>query len=91
MDKGDNSGRNGAADYFLDISGEVCPLTFVRTKLLIETMRPGETALIRLRGQEPLDNVPKAVIAQGNSVLSMDKVDPDGDAVSLHHLRIRKN
>ncbi|MGH6660158.1 MAG: sulfurtransferase TusA family protein, partial [Rhodospirillales bacterium] len=39
-------------DYFIDITAEVCPLTFVKTKLLIERMRPGEVAEVRLKGQE---------------------------------------
>jgi len=46
-------------DYFIDITAEVCPLTFVKTKLLIERMRPGEVAEVRLKGQEPLENVPR--------------------------------
>ncbi|TVR84106.1 MAG: sulfurtransferase TusA family protein [Rhodospirillales bacterium] len=90
MDTLDNSTRNHSVDYFLDISAEVCPLTFVRTKLLLERMQPGETAVIRLQGREPLDNVPKAVITQGHDVLSMEKENPAADAVSLHQLRIRK-
>jgi TusA-related sulfurtransferase len=45
------------ADYFLDITSDVCPLTFVKTKLLIERMRPGQIAEIRLSRGEPLENV----------------------------------
>lgn len=54
--------------HFLDIRQEVCPLTFVRTKLLIERMQPGEVAEIRLSGGEPLDNVPRAVREEGHTV-----------------------
>ena len=41
------------ADFALDITRDVCPLTFVKTKLLLERMAPGDTAEIRLIGQEP--------------------------------------
>lgn len=78
-----------AEDYYLDITGEVCPLTFVRTKLLIERMAPGETALVLLRGAEPLANVPKAVAGQGHQLLELQPVDeavPD----AVHRLRFRK-
>ncbi|MDP6884736.1 MAG: sulfurtransferase TusA family protein, partial [Rhodospirillales bacterium] len=37
-------------DLFLDITQEVCPLTFVKTKLLLERMAPGQTAAVRLGG-----------------------------------------
>ena len=49
-----NKSAKGQADYFLDITSEVCPLTFVRTKLLIEKMARGRTAEVRLQGAEPL-------------------------------------
>ena len=45
------------ADYFLDITEFVCPMTFVRAKLLLERMQPGEVAEIRLNAGEPLQNV----------------------------------
>jgi len=48
-----------APDRELDITGEICPMTFVRTRLALDRMRPGETLLVRLRGEEPLRNVPE--------------------------------
>lgn len=74
-----------AADYELDITAETCPMTFVRTKLLLERMAPGQTANIRLRGGEPLDNVPRAVREHGHEVLGLE---PLGD--DLFELRIRR-
>lgn len=65
------------ADYQLDITAEVCPMTFVRTKLLLERMAPGQTASIRLRGGEPLDNVPRAVREHGHEVLRLGPIGPD--------------
>ena len=65
------------ADYELDITAEVCPMTFVRTKLLLERMAPGETASIRLRGGEPLDNVPRAVREHGHEVLRLGPIGED--------------
>lgn len=82
--------RHPDADYELDITGEVCPMTFVRTKLLIERMAPGETAEVRLRGAEPLENVPRSVREQGDEVLALEPQDPAGGADGIHRLRIRK-
>ena len=41
-------------DQELDITSEVCPMTFVRTRLALDRMRPGQVLLVRLRGEEPL-------------------------------------
>jgi tRNA 2-thiouridine synthesizing protein A len=57
------------SDQEIDITGEVCPMTFVRTKLRLERMRSGETLSVRLRGEEPLRNVPKAARDEGHSIL----------------------
>ena len=65
------------ADYTLDITGEVCPMTFVRTKLLLEKMGPGQTVNIRLRDGEPRHNVPRAVRDHGDEVLSLEPVGSD--------------
>jgi TusA-related sulfurtransferase len=77
------------ADYFVDITKEVCPFTFVRTKLQLERMAPGEVVEIRLNAGEPLDNVPRAAAEDGHHVLSLgpeDEAAPHG----VHRLRIQK-
>lgn len=61
----------GPAEYFIDITGEVCPLTFVKTKLLLERMPVGAVATVRLKGVQPLDNVPRSVKAHGHEVISL--------------------
>jgi TusA-related sulfurtransferase len=63
-------------DQTIDITGEVCPMTFVRTKLRLERMRSGEILSVRLRGEEPLRNVPKAARDEGHSILW---IVPDGN------------
>ncbi len=76
-------------DFTLDITGEVCPLTFVRTKLLIERMAPGQTAEVRLQGREPLDNVPRSVREHGHAVIALEPEDGAGPE-GIHRLLIRK-
>jgi TusA-related sulfurtransferase len=65
------------ADHDIDITGEVCPMTFVRTKLRLERMQSGETLAVRLRGDEPLRNVPRAARDEGHAILA---IEADGDA-----------
>ena len=58
-------------EHFLDITADVCPMTFVRTRLLIERMASGDTATIVLRGAEPIENVPASVTELGHRVVAM--------------------
>lgn len=56
----------------LDITGEVCPMTFVRTRLALDRLAPGELLLVLLRGEEPRLNVPRTALAQGHQVVSQE-------------------
>jgi TusA-related sulfurtransferase len=56
----------------LDITGEVCPMTFVRTRLALDRLASGQTLLVLLRGEEPRLNVPRTAAAQGHVVLSQE-------------------
>ena len=75
---------SGTPDHTIDITGEVCPMTFVRTKLRLERMRSGEVLSVRLRGEEPLRNVPRAARDEGHIILG---IIPDG---SDHIVTIRR-
>ena len=81
---------NDDIDFYLDITSEVCPLTFVKTKLLIEKMRPGQVVQVRLKGAEPLENVPRSAREQGHVILTMEPEDPEAGPDGIHILRIRK-
>ncbi|MGH6943384.1 MAG: sulfurtransferase TusA family protein [Geminicoccaceae bacterium] len=75
------------AQYSLDISGEVCPLTFVKAKLLLENMAAGELACIRLSEGEPLENLPRTLRDQGHSVLELR---PEEEGGGVYRLLVRK-
>ena len=81
---------NVKIDHLLDITSAVCPMTFVRTRLLIEKMSVGETAEIRLKGQEPRENVPDSVVELGHDVLDI-RPDAEGAETNVHCILIRKN
>ena len=73
------------ADQVLDISGELCPMTFVRTRLALDRLAAGQTLLVRLKGEEPLKNVPRTATEQGHEILRQE---PAADGTVL--LLIRK-
>ncbi len=63
-------------DEKIDITNEICPMTFVKTKLKLEKMPPGQILEVTLREGEPLANVPKCVKEEGHNVVDIIK---DGD------------
>lgn len=91
MKKTTNNHDDEICEFFLDITGEVCPLTFVKTKLAIEKRAPGEILDVRLKGKEPLENVPRSVREHGHDVLSLEPENPGEEGPdAVHRLRIRK-
>ncbi|WP_291830224.1 sulfurtransferase TusA family protein [Bosea sp. (in: a-proteobacteria)] len=64
----------------LDITTETCPMTFVRVRLALDRMAPGQVLRVRLKGEEPLRNVPRTAAEQGHAVLRQES---DGDATML--------
>ncbi len=64
-------------DRTLDITRDICPMTFVRTRLALDCMAPGQTLLVRLRGDEPRRNVPATALSLGHAVLRQ-LTDADG-------------
>ncbi len=60
-------------------------MTFVRTRLALDRLRPGDTLLVKLKGDEPRLNVPRTAREQGHEVLSIE-TGPDG----VSRLRLRR-
>ncbi|MBE7620560.1 sulfurtransferase TusA family protein [Gluconacetobacter entanii] len=61
----------------IDITRDVCPMTFVRTRLALDRLAPGGRLQVRLRGDEPLDNVSRSVRLLGHEV-AMHEAQDDG-------------
>jgi TusA-related sulfurtransferase len=47
-------------------------MTFVRTRLALDRLRPGEMLRVTLRGEEPRRNVPQTAAEQGHTIVSVD-------------------
>ncbi len=63
------------ADQFIDITGEVCPMTSIKTKLKLKTMRSGSVLEVRVSEGEPVENLPRTIEREGHKVLSISKQD----------------
>jgi tRNA 2-thiouridine synthesizing protein A len=68
----------------LDVTRDTCPMTFVRTRLVLEKLSEGDLLRVLVRGDEPRDSVPRMAEAQGHAVLS--RIDSEIDPAVLEIL-----
>ncbi len=64
-----------AADQELDIRGITCPITFVKSKLKLETMGSGQVLKILIDYQPSAVNVPRSLENEGHEILSLTEAD----------------
>lgn len=86
-----NPSQEITVDHRIDITGLICPMTFVRTKLMLEKIAPGAVLEVRLKGAEPLDNVPRSARQHGHTILSLVPESPENEGFGVHLLLIRKS
>jgi molybdopterin/thiamine biosynthesis adenylyltransferase/TusA-related sulfurtransferase len=73
------------APLALDITGERCPMTYVRTKLRLEQLPVGAVLEVMLRGDEPLRNVPRSLVEDGHRIREIVAL-----ADARHRVRVEK-
>jgi TusA-related sulfurtransferase len=61
-------------DEELDLQGEVCPYTFVKSKLALEQMEAGEVLRLIVTNPESADNVPRSLKNEGYTVLDISQL-----------------
>ncbi len=61
----------------LDLTGVVCPMNWVRARLALEEMEPGEILELVLDPGEPLESVPRSAREDGHTV------SVDGELVTI--------
>ncbi|AKB84724.1 MULTISPECIES: sulfurtransferase TusA family protein [Methanococcoides] len=57
----------------LDLRGEICPFTFVKTKLQLEELESGDNLTVIFDYPPAVSNVPKSVKNEGHTILGIDK------------------
>ncbi|MEK6608836.1 MAG: sulfurtransferase TusA family protein [Myxococcota bacterium] len=74
-------------DREIDLRGEVCPITFARTKLALEEMPRGQVLRVLVDHPESVDSVPRTLEAQGQDVLEVAEVEPGLWAIVVEKTR----
>ena len=58
----------------INIKGEVCPFTFVKSKLAIEQIGSGQVLEVILNNEEAIENIPRSMNDEGHKVLEVKKI-----------------
>jgi tRNA 2-thiouridine synthesizing protein A len=61
-------------DRELDIKGDVCPFTFVKSKLVLEQMQVGQILRVIVDYEPSAQNVPKSMKEEGQEVLAVNQI-----------------
>jgi TusA-related sulfurtransferase len=52
----------------LDLRGVPCPMNWVRTRLELEELAPGDTLIVTVDDGEPLESLPRSAREDGHEV-----------------------
>jgi TusA-related sulfurtransferase len=56
----------------LDLRQFACPLTWVKLRIALERLAPGEVLEVWLAAGEPLDSVPRSAAEEGHRVFGLE-------------------
>lgn len=63
-------------DQEIDLRGDVCPITFAKTKIALEEMAVGQILRVLLDYEPATRNVPRSVAMYGDEVLRVAALAP---------------
>ena len=61
----------------IDLLDEICPMTFVKTKLAIERINQGERIKVIFNSQEARTNVPKSLSEVNHKIIAIKNIDKE--------------
>lgn len=77
---------NGAPEQeveSLDLKGEVCPYTFVKTKLALEELQSGQVLRVIVDNLGSAENVPRSLQSEGHVVVDVAKLNDTDWAITV--------
>jgi len=64
--------------YKIDVTKEHCPMTYVKTKIQLSKLNPGDVLEVMVTEGEPLENIPRSAAEQGYNLLSVTETETPG-------------
>ncbi len=70
-------------DLEIDLKGEVCPYTFVKSKLALEEMEPGQVLRVVVDHLPAVENVPRSLDNEGHQVLEIVQINDSDWSITI--------
>lgn len=67
----------------LDLKGEVCPYTFVKSKLALEDMESGQVLKVVVDNPGSAKNVPRSLSSEGHQILNVSQLNDTDWAITV--------
>ena len=71
------------ADQLLDLRGVACPMNWVKTKLALEELQPGQLLEVWLDDGDPVTSVARSVKLEGHRVVRFSPASTDHPACRM--------
>ena len=81
---------DGYGERTLDLTGEVCPFTFVRTKLALEQVPVGSVLRLVVDHEPATRNIPRSAQEWGQEVIGVTAISERSWAIVLRRLPERR-
>ncbi len=62
----------------VDLRAYACPITFVKTRIALDRLGPGDVLEVWLSGGEPAESVPRSAAEEGHRVLRVEPLGRGG-------------
>jgi len=70
-------------DQELNLKGEVCPYTFVKSKLALEEMDSGQVLRVIVDHLPAVQNVPRSLSGEGHQVLEVAQINESDWSITV--------
>lgn len=67
----------------INLKGEVCPYTFVKSKLALEMLDSGDVLRVIVDHKPAVENVPRSMENEGNQVLDVSKINATDWSITI--------
>ncbi|MBI4334543.1 MAG: sulfurtransferase TusA family protein [Chloroflexi bacterium] len=67
--------ETSTSDNCLDLRGVLCPMNWVKTKLILEEKEEGEVLEVIVDEGEPMRNVPRSAKQEGHKIVKVEELE----------------
>jgi tRNA 2-thiouridine synthesizing protein A len=76
------------ADREIDLKGEVCPYTFVKSLIALEEMEEGQVLRVTLDYPPSVENVPRSLSDEGHEIVEVRRINATDWSIAVRKLAL---